>query len=138
MVMIEQFPTLSIRDHDHHHQHYQQLQVSQSITTTQIPLRYIAFSNLLIPTSLTYTKTKWTLHHPQTVVTDAGRPYVWQQDSAPPHTSRKTQKWLTDNFYDFTSPNIWPSTLLIATPWTVYWAQLKKTPTVPPATPRTN
>ena len=37
-----------------------------------------------------------------------GRPYVWQQDSAPCHTSGKSQKWLSENFYDFISPNVWP------------------------------
>lgn len=37
-----------------------------------------------------------------------GRPYVWQQDSAPCHTSGKSKKWLSENFYDFTSPNVWP------------------------------
>lgn len=37
-----------------------------------------------------------------------GGPYVWQQDSAPCHTSGKSQKWLSENFYDFTSPNVWP------------------------------
>uniref|UniRef100_A0A182RB67 Tc1-like transposase DDE domain-containing protein n=1 Tax=Anopheles funestus TaxID=62324 RepID=A0A182RB67_ANOFN len=36
------------------------------------------------------------------------RPYVWQQDSAPCHTVAKLQKWLKDNFYDFTTPNVWP------------------------------
>ena len=35
-----------------------------------------------------------------------GRPYVWQQDSAPCHTSGKSEKWLTENFYDFTSTNV--------------------------------
>ncbi|KAK8374093.1 hypothetical protein O3P69_019943, partial [Scylla paramamosain] len=38
----------------------------------------------------------------------AGRPYVWQQDSAPCHTSRKSQKWLSDNFFDFVAPDVWP------------------------------
>lgn len=38
----------------------------------------------------------------------AGRPYVFQQDSAPCHTSRFTQKWLSENLDDYTSPNIWP------------------------------
>ncbi|QQP41220.1 Uncharacterized protein FKW44_015518, partial [Caligus rogercresseyi] len=38
----------------------------------------------------------------------AGRPYVFQQDSAPCHTSHKTQKWLSENLDDNTSPNIWP------------------------------
>ncbi|KAL1114925.1 hypothetical protein AAG570_007748 [Ranatra chinensis] len=37
-----------------------------------------------------------------------GRPYVWQQDSAPCHTSGKSQKWLFENFYDFTGPNVRP------------------------------
>ncbi|KFM77814.1 Transposable element Tcb2 transposase, partial [Stegodyphus mimosarum] len=37
-----------------------------------------------------------------------GRPYVWEQNSAPCHTSGKSQKWLSENFYDFTSPNVWP------------------------------
>ena len=38
----------------------------------------------------------------------AGRPFVWQQDSAPCHTSRKTQAWLSENFVDHTGPDIWP------------------------------
>ncbi|KAL1130046.1 hypothetical protein AAG570_012989 [Ranatra chinensis] len=37
-----------------------------------------------------------------------GRPYVWQQDSAPCHISGKMQKWLSENFYDFAIPNVWP------------------------------
>ena len=37
-----------------------------------------------------------------------GRPFVWQQDSAPCHTSRRSQMWLSNNFFDYTSPNIWP------------------------------
>ena len=37
-----------------------------------------------------------------------GRPYVWQQDSAPCHTSGKSQKWLSANFANYTSPNVWP------------------------------
>ena len=38
-----------------------------------------------------------------------GRPYAWQQDSAPCHTSGKCQKWLLANYYNCTSPNVWPS-----------------------------
>ena len=30
-----------------------------------------------------------------------GRPWVWQQDSAPPHKSKKTQAWLQKDCYDF-------------------------------------
>ncbi|KAL1123139.1 hypothetical protein AAG570_002227 [Ranatra chinensis] len=37
-----------------------------------------------------------------------GRPYVWQQDSAPCHTYGKSHERLSENFYDFTSPNVWP------------------------------
>ena len=37
-----------------------------------------------------------------------GRPNVWQQDSAPCHTSGKSKKWLSARFYDYTSPNVWP------------------------------
>ena len=32
---------------------------------------------------------------------DAGRPWVWQQDSAPAHKSKKTQAWLQKECYDF-------------------------------------
>ena len=45
-----------------------------------------------------------------------GRPYVWQQDSAPCHTSRKTQLWLSNNFVDFVSPHVWPPNLLDLNP----------------------
>ena len=38
----------------------------------------------------------------------AGRPYFWQQDSAPCHASKKIQAWLLESFVDHTSPNIWP------------------------------
>ena len=37
-----------------------------------------------------------------------GRPYVWQQDSAPCHTSGKNKKWLSANVYNYTCSNIWP------------------------------
>ena len=30
-----------------------------------------------------------------------GRPWVWQQDSAPAHKSKETQAWLQKEFYDF-------------------------------------
>ena len=34
--------------------------------------------------------------------------HTWQQDSALSHTSGKSKKCLLENFYDFTSPNVWP------------------------------
>ena len=36
------------------------------------------------------------------------RPWVWQQDSAPCHTSEKSICWILSNFYDFNSPQCWP------------------------------
>ena len=32
---------------------------------------------------------------------DSGRPWVWQQDSAPAHKSKETQAWLQKECYDF-------------------------------------
>ena len=37
-----------------------------------------------------------------------GRPYVFQQDSAPCHASKKTQAWLLENVYHHWSPELWP------------------------------
>ena len=37
-----------------------------------------------------------------------GRPFVFQQDSAPSHTAHVTQEWLSENFYDHVTPNMWP------------------------------
>ena len=36
------------------------------------------------------------------------RPWVWQQDSAPCHVSKKSLEWLAENCYDFISKDIWP------------------------------
>ena len=35
-----------------------------------------------------------------------GRPYVWLQDSVP-DTPGKSKKWLSINFCNYTSPNVW-------------------------------
>ena len=40
-------------------------------------------------------------------VTD-GRPWVWQQDSAPAHKSKETQVWLQKECYDFVPFSNWP------------------------------
>ena len=32
-----------------------------------------------------------------------GRPWMWQQDSAPAHKSKETQAWLQKEYYDFVS-----------------------------------
>lgn len=37
----------------------------------------------------------------------AGRPYMWQQDSRPSHTSQKTQSWLSENLVYQASLDIW-------------------------------
>ena len=34
--------------------------------------------------------------------------YVWQQDSAPGHKAKSTQKWLKQHFADHWSPDLWP------------------------------
>ena len=37
-----------------------------------------------------------------------GRPWVWQQDSAPVHKSKETQVWLQKECYDFEPFSHWP------------------------------
>lgn len=37
-----------------------------------------------------------------------GRPFIFQQDSAPSHTAGITQEWMSNNFHDFVGPNVWP------------------------------
>ena len=56
-----------------------------------------------------------------------GRPYVWQHDSAPCHTSGKSKKWLSANFYDYTSPNVWPPNSADLNPMDYYvWGAVEK------------
>jgi len=38
----------------------------------------------------------------------AGRPYIFQQDGAPAHTSNKTQAWCRDNLSFFWEKDVWP------------------------------
>ena len=40
-----------------------------------------------------------------------GRPWVWQQDSAPAHKSKETQAWLQKEYYDFVPFSHWPHLL---------------------------
>ena len=40
-----------------------------------------------------------------------GRPWVWQQDSAPAHKSKETQAWLQRECYDFVPFSHWPPLL---------------------------
>ncbi len=38
----------------------------------------------------------------------AGRPYIWQQDGAPAHMSKKTQDWCWENLPFFCEKEVWP------------------------------
>jgi hypothetical protein len=38
----------------------------------------------------------------------AGRPYIWQKDRAPTHTSKKTQDWCREKLLFFWEKEIWP------------------------------
>jgi len=46
--------------------------------------------------------------YPRSTVYDAGRPYIFQQDGAPAHTSHLVQNWLSDNIDMFWSKDFWP------------------------------
>lgn len=37
-----------------------------------------------------------------------GRPYIWQQDGAPAHNSKKTQTWCRENLPFFWEKEVWP------------------------------
>ena len=43
------------------------------------------------------------------VISCCGRPWVWQQDSAPAHKSKETQAWLQKECYDFVPFSHWPT-----------------------------
>ena len=45
-----------------------------------------------------------------------GRPWVWQQDAVPAHTSQETQAWLQKECYDFLTFSHWPSSSLHLNP----------------------
>ena len=46
---------------------------------------------------------------------------------APSHTSGKSKKWLTANFYDYTSPNVWSLIPLDLNPMDCYvWVAVEK------------
>ncbi len=38
----------------------------------------------------------------------AGRPYIWQQDGAPAHMSKKTQDWCRENLPFSWEKEVWP------------------------------
>lgn len=56
-----------------------------------------------------------------------GRSYVWQQDSCPCYTSRKSFKCLSANLYDYASPNVWPKNSPDLNPMDYYiWRAVEK------------
>ena len=65
-----------------------------------------------------------------------GRPWVWQQDSAPAHKSKETQAWLQKECYDFVPFSHWPHPPTW-TRWTTSFSYTSRTsPTWPPTKPR--
>ncbi|QQP51676.1 Transposable element tcb1 transposase [Caligus rogercresseyi] len=48
----------------------------------------------------------------------AGRPYLYQQDGAPAHTSNLVQNWCLENLDMFWSKEFWPPAALTSTPAT--------------------
>ena len=65
-----------------------------------------------------------------------GRHWVWQQDSAPAHTSKETQAWLQE-CYDFVPFSHWPPPPPTWTHWTTSFGHTWRTsPTWPPTTPK--
>ena len=66
-----------------------------------------------------------------------GRPWVWQQDSAPAHKSKETQAWLQKECYDFVPFSHWPPPPPTWTRWTTSFGHtLRTSPTWPPTTPK--
>ena len=67
----------------------------------------------------------------------SGRPWVWQQDSAPAHKSKETQAWLQKECYDFVPFSNWPPPPPTWTRWTTLFGHTSRTsPTWPPTTPK--
>ena len=66
-----------------------------------------------------------------------GRPWVWQQDSAPAHKSKETLAWLQKECYDFVPFSHWPPSSPTWTRWTTLFGHTSRTsPTLPPTTPK--
>ena len=66
-----------------------------------------------------------------------GRPWVWQQDSAPAHKSKETQAWLQKECYDFVPFSHWPLSSPDLDPLDYFVCHTSRTsPTWPPTTPK--
>ena len=63
-----------------------------------------------------------------------GRPWVWQQDSAPAHKSKETQAWLQKECYDFVP--FFHCPLLPRPEPATFGHMLRTLPTWPPTTPK--
>ena len=61
-----------------------------------------------------------------------GRPWMWQQDSAPAHKSKETQAWLQGKCYDFVPFSHW----LPPPPTTSFGHTSRTSRTWPPTTPK--
>ena len=66
-----------------------------------------------------------------------GRPWVWQQDSAPANKSKEAQAWLQKECYDFVPFSHWPFPPPTWTRWTTSFGDTSRTsPTWPPTIPK--
>ena len=66
-----------------------------------------------------------------------GRPWAWQQDSAPAHKSKETKAWLQKECYDFVPFSHCPHPPPTWTRWTTSLGHTSRTsPTWPPTTPK--
>ena len=67
----------------------------------------------------------------------SGRPWVWQQDSAPAHKSNETLSWLQKESYDFVPFSHWPPPLPTWTYCTISFGHTSRTSsTWPPTLPK--
>ena len=56
-----------------------------------------------------------------------GRPYMWQQDSSSCYIPGMCQKWLLENFNNFTHSNFWPTNSPDCNPMDYYvWSAVEK------------
>ena len=60
-----------------------------------------------------------------------GRPWVWQQDSAPAQKPKETQVWLQKECYDFVPFTHWPLSPPTWTRWTMFSHTSRTSPTWP-------
>ena len=66
-----------------------------------------------------------------------GRPWVWQQDSAPAHKSKETEAWLRKECYNIVTFSHWPPPPPAWTRWTTSFGHTSRaSPTWPPTTPK--